>query len=206
MNTFKRITCKITSSALIMAAVGASSSAWAETSLNMKSECKKINGVTQCEWVGQGLQYKYTLSNSTITPGFNYQDLGNGVQFRVQGSAGPRDDFTLSFDSKSNGRLTPGIYRGAMRFPFNQTNNPPLSGLSVSGQGRGCNELSGEFTIFNIRYQGACTGVSDCSIRSFGADFVQYCENLPLALRGTILFNTRRPINNPEPRPLPILQ
>lgn len=99
--------------------------------------------------------------------------------------------YDLYFAAPGNVMLEPGTYTGATRYPFQQPNEP---GLSVSGYGRACNQLSGNFTVREIRY-----GL-DRSVESFAADFEQHCEGFTGTLRGTILFNHRKP------KPFPVLE
>ena len=76
--------------------------------------------------------------------------------------------------------LTAGTYTGAARFPFQASNQP---GLSVSGDGRGCNTLQGSFEVKEVTY-GPNGGVA-----SFWATFEQHCEGMTPAARGEIRFN-----------------
>jgi len=66
-----------------------------------------------------------------------------------------------------------------MRFPFQSGGAP---GLDVSGAGRGCNTLTGQFVVTKVSY--SLTGVS-----GFGADFEQHCEGFVPALFGSIRVN-----------------
>src|SRR5262249_51634085 len=72
---------------------------------------------------------------------------------------------------------------------FRDTGHP---GLDVTGQGRGSNTLTGQFTIFQI--------VADPTgkIVRFGADFEQHSEGSSPALRGQLRFN----YTGPDPLPL----
>jgi hemolysin type calcium-binding protein len=54
--------------------------------------------------------------------------------------------------------------------------------MSVDGEGRGCNELSGTFTVTDARFE------PDGRMRSYGIDFEQHCEHMTPALRGTFEF------------------
>ena len=69
-------------------------------------------------------------------------------------------------------------YDGARRYPFNDS----APGLSISGDGRGCNELSGTFTVNRIEFDSAGT------LRAFEVTFEQHCEHFVPALRGTWTF------------------
>lgn len=80
--------------------------------------------------------------------------------------------------------LTPGTYTGATRYPFNEGTEP---GLSLSGNGRGCNQLTGTFTVSAVEFgpQGY--------VKKLDATFVQHCEGGTAAARGEVH------IENPAP-------
>lgn len=62
-----------------------------------------------------------------------------------------------------------------------------MAGLNIGGNGRGCNTLSGSFTVHDIVQQAD-------SVERFMADFTQYCEsetNPPLT--GRLSINARHP-------------
>lgn len=71
--------------------------------------------------------------------------------------------------------LAPGAYPAAQRWPFEDDGHP---GLDVSGDGRGCNQLSGSFEIVTLDAQG-------CGIT---ATFVQSCETTMPPLKGCVHF------------------
>ena len=52
----------------------------------------------------------------------------------------------LDFAAPNGQPLTVGTYTGAMRFPFQNLGQP---GLSVSGDGAGCNTLTGSFVVLS---------------------------------------------------------
>jgi hypothetical protein len=87
------------------------------------------------------------------------------------------DWWYLDFTPAAGDVLAPGTYSGATRYPFN--GNGP--GLSVSGNGRGCNELDGSFIVNELRMDGG-------DLRSLSISFEQHCEHSPNALRGTLSF------------------
>lgn len=73
-------------------------------------------------------------------------------------------------------QLGVGYYGGLGRFPFN---NPVLGGLSWSGEGRGCNTLTGWFVIDKATYNGLT--LTELDLR-----FEQHCEGGTSALRGQL--------------------
>lgn len=127
------------------------------------------------DYIGQGLWRSWFGVDGTFTPSYTYGDTSN-VQIRFDG--GPTN-WSLQFHSPS-GPLVPGTYTGATRFPFQASGVP---GLSVSGSGRGCNTLTGEFTVHELVASPSGT------IERFSADFEQHCEGGAAALRGSVRYN-----------------
>jgi hypothetical protein len=77
--------------------------------------------------------------------------------------------------------LTAGRYKNAPREPFKAAGHP---GLSFFGDGRGCNELYGEFTVRRLER------ASDGSITKLDVSFEQHCERTDApALRGHLRFS-----------------
>jgi hypothetical protein len=59
------------------------------------------------------------------------------------------NDWSVRLSSRGLGvGLGPGTYTGAQRAPFAESTHP---GLDVSGDGRGCNQISGQFTIVDLQ-------------------------------------------------------
>jgi hypothetical protein len=73
--------------------------------------------------------------------------------------------------------LKPGTYANATRASFRDPGEP---GLDVYGDGRGCNTVTGRFTVNEL----LLTGTGD--IRRFDADFEQHCGGYNPALIGKI--------------------
>jgi hypothetical protein len=85
----------------------------------------------------------------------------------------------LYFDSSKLGApLAPQVYTDAMRWPFQTTGHP---GLDVSGDGRGCNMVTGRFQIEDL-------STTDSGLTSFTASFEHHCEGGTSALRGCVHF------------------
>ncbi|MGF9765118.1 hypothetical protein AAII07_59775, partial [Microvirga sp. 0TCS3.31] len=84
--------------------------------------------------------------------------------------------------------LLPGrTYTGATRYGFN-AGNP---GLDVSGNGRGCNTLTGQFTVHEATYDNGY-------LTSFRISFEQHCEGSTPALRGEVSW---RAVDTAAPTP-----
>ena len=73
-------------------------------------------------------------------------------------------------------QLKPGYYAGLERWPFH---NPAKGGLSWSGNGRGCNTLSGWFVVDLVTYTGN-------AITALDLRFEQRCEGFMPALHGAV--------------------
>jgi hypothetical protein len=67
-------------------------------------------------------------------------------------------------------------YLNAQRLPFAQPGSP---GLEVTGDGRGCNTLTGSFTVYDVQ-------TANGQVISFTASFEQHCEGGSAALRGCV--------------------
>lgn len=63
----------------------------------------------------------------------------------------------------------------------------------MSGEGRGCNELTGSYTVTQAVYGGS----ESSYLQDFEATFEQHCEGATPALRGTVRIH-----NPPAPEPL----
>lgn len=158
------ILCLIT--VIFLAAANSSDSA--ETSLVMGSD--------PGDYIGYGLFYSYFPADGAFTAQRNY-DNGVSISFHTP-------DYShwwyLDFAAPNNKSLTLGTYTGATRFPFQ---DPSVSGLDVSGDGRGCNTLTGSFEVKQISYG------TDNDIIAFWATFEQHCEGGEPALKGEVRFN-----------------
>jgi hypothetical protein len=94
-------------------------------------------------------------------------------------------DWEVDMAAPNGAPLTVGSYPNATRYPF-QANVP---GLSVYGDGRGCDQDFGQFQVLEIAYD----SVSGALTR-FAANFVQTCELLTAPpLVGAIRYNSSIP-------------
>ena len=85
--------------------------------------------------------------------------------------------FYLDLAAPVGQALAVGTYTGATRYPFNDTNEP---GLSFSGDGRGCNTLTGTFEIVDIEF--GPYGY----VQKLRANWEQHCEGGTPALFGQV--------------------
>lgn len=121
------------------------------------------------DYIGQGQQYLITQSDAVFTP--------NTSANVVTISENNGDYWETDFAGPSSARLTPGEYLNAQRYPFQPTGIP---GLSVYGDGRGCNTLTGNFDVLKATYK------STGALQSFAVDFEQHCEGQTPALFGWV--------------------
>jgi hypothetical protein len=127
------------------------------------------------DFVGGSMQHIFTPADGTFVIDRNYDD-GVSVVFY---SANFAEFWSVDF-AAAHGALSAGRYEDATRFPF-QVYHP---GLSVAGDGRGCNQLTGRFVVLDAIYG------PDGSVLSFAADFEQHCEGAPGPLFGSIRFRS----------------
>jgi hypothetical protein len=128
------------------------------------------------DYVGGGQFYFFTPADGAFTAQQNF-DQGVSLSFNTPSF----DQFWyLDFAAPNNQPLTVGTYTGAARYPFQASNQP---GLSVVGDGRGCNTAAGSFRVLQVTYGAGNT------IDAFDATFEQHCEGAAPALRGEIRYN-----------------
>jgi hypothetical protein len=134
------------------------------------------------DYISGGATYSYStdagdaLNVSTSTD-------NRVVSVAVNGTNG--DWWYLDLAAPGGQSLAPGTYTGATRYPFNGAG----PGLSLFGNGRGCNEVTGSFTILDVVYG------PNGYVQTFDATFEQHCEGLAPAARGEVH------IANPAPPP-----
>jgi hypothetical protein len=138
------------------------------------------------DYIGGGVQHMVTPTNGSFSTSRNFD---NGVNVQVNTGTG---GWTLNFAAPGDAILLAGTYDHATRWPFQAAIDP---GLSVSGMGRGCNTLTGNFVVREAVY--GATG----QVQAFAADFEQHCEGGAAALLGSIRINSSVPFTPPPPPP-----
>jgi hypothetical protein len=138
------------------------------------------------DYIGGGQSRVFTLdvASFTVRGGQNGGYVGVTV-FPFAGGF-----WFLDLAAPQGTQLAPGTYEGAARYPFQAPSQP---GLNLSGDGRGCNTLSGRFTVIEAQF-----GPNGYVVR-FHATFEQHCEGAAAALFGEIQI-----VNPPPPPPLEI--
>lgn len=94
----------------------------------------------------------------------------------------------LWLSSPAMTELAVGDYEGSQRWPFQAPDQP---GLSVSGDGRGCNMSGGRFSV-----RENVTAI-DGTLVHFAADFEQHCEFAAPALYGSVRIDSAVPTASP---------
>ena len=128
-------------------------------------------------YVGQGLRQHFNTTNAI----FRF----DAEQGEVQISFG-EDYWHIDLSAPGGSSPGVGVYENATRF-----GSDLAPSLDVGGDGRGCNESSGRFEVFEAEYG------PDGEVLVFSADFEHYCGILAeAALRGSMRWRA-------TPRPAP---
>ena len=130
------------------------------------------------DYIGQGWTALHEAPTSTFTP--TVLADRRGVLIDIIGSDGLSTlRWSLDLVAPQGQQLGTGTYLNATRYPFQA---PTVPGLNFSGDGRGCNQLNGQFTVTEVAYGG------DNSLQRLRATFEQHCEGTGPAIRGTISY------------------
>lgn len=133
------------------------------------------------DFIGAGLEQTFTPEEADFNVSRNFR---GGTSFLIDNAFRPeRDNFIfwiLDFAPPVDLPLVPGSYGKATRFPFN---SPVKPGLSFSGDGRGCNTLTGQFVVLDAAYN------TDGSVKRFDSIFKQNCGVDEASLYGRIRYN-----------------
>lgn len=87
------------------------------------------------------------------------------------------ESWSISLSTPDGRRFIPSRYDQAVRHGFA---TPGHSGLSVTGDGRGCNEIRGFFTVTAVNY-----GPNN-QLTRLAASLTQYCDDNPVPLTGNL--------------------
>jgi hypothetical protein len=135
------------------------------------------------DYISGGQKYSYSTDagdSLNVSASSNH----NTVAVSVDGANG--DWWFLTLAAPQGQALAPGTYTGATRWPFQEPTEP---GLDMSGNGRGCNMLTGSFAIENVTFG------PNGYVQTLDATYEQHCEGAEPALRGDVH------IANPPPPP-----
>jgi hypothetical protein len=136
------------------------------------------------DYIGGGANYKYTPATATLT----YRGVPQHVSASVNGANG--DWWYADFVPAQGDIITVGTYPSATRYPFNGSG----PGLSIYGNGRGCNTLTGSFTVTSVAFS-TTTG----DLTRLDLSFEQHCEGAAPALRGRLKYRASLDVTAPPP-------
>jgi hypothetical protein len=138
------------------------------------------------DYIGGGGTYAYTQAIADLTA----SGSNASIQIGVTGD----QDWTGDFAAPTGVTLQPGYYADLARYPFQ---NPVKGGLDWSGEGRGCNTLTGWFVIDAVTFESNTLSTLDLR-------FEQHCEGGSAALHGKIHWSASDPTTPPGPvNPVP---
>ncbi|MBP8532644.1 hypothetical protein [Streptomyces sp. MK37H] len=128
------------------------------------------------DWIGWGGSGSYTAPSDTI-------EINGTARYLTVSVSNANDFWDIGLAAPEGETLHPGVYHDAER-ALSRTGRAP--GLDVSGNGRGCNEVYGQFAIDQIE-----TDASG-AVTSLEATFTQNCDWAAApALQGTVRFQAR---------------
>jgi hypothetical protein len=134
------------------------------------------------DFVGQGANYLYTPADAQI----GVSSSGARLTVNITGD----EDWSGTFQGMNSlTLLAVGYYGDLRRYPFH---NPVKGGLSWSGEGRGCNTLTGWFVIDSVTYNGN-------TLTAIDLRFEQHCEGGGPALNGAIHWDASNSTTAPGP-------
>ncbi|MGZ5194311.1 MAG: hypothetical protein ACXWJM_02950 [Ramlibacter sp.] len=134
------------------------------------------------DYIGQGQSYHYSKANSNLSVTVDHGVIA--VNIAGDQSWGGHFQF-----SRVQSVLRPGTYANLTRYPFSISGR---GSLEWSGQGRGCNTLTGSFVVNSATY---VNGV----LQSFSLSFTQHCEGAGAALHGVVNWAANDPTLPPGP-------
>ena len=135
------------------------------------------------DYIGGGRTYEYTKATSQL----GVSESNGHLSLNVRGDTWWTGNFILPAGTT---RWTAGnTYTGLTRAPF----SGPAGGLEWSGDGRGCNTLTGSMTIKSATYDDLG------ALNSISLTFVQNCEGGASALRGQVTWGADDPTTVPGP-------
>jgi hypothetical protein len=89
----------------------------------------------------------------------------------------------LEFRAPTGLALGPGTYSNVTRAVLTS----PTGGIDFGAEGRGCDTVTGRFTIYQAEFD------SSSNVRSFAADFEMHCESSAPAVYGAIRYDSAAP-------------
>ena len=123
------------------------------------------------EYISAGGTLVFASPTAKVT--VTQQGAGNvSVRF-VRGET----EFDASFSTPTGEAFLSREYSAAQRWSMADAGHPAIE---VSGDGRGCNDIAGSFTVSDVVY------APDGSLSRFSAAFSQVCDDSRIPARGSI--------------------
>ena len=147
------------------------------------------------DWVAGPNTYWYTNANATFNASYSFDDCTNNpscdnTMMASLNTPGFAHWWYVDLSSVRGQPLVPGTYLDAQRSSFRDATHP---GMDIFGDGRGCNTVSGDFTVYTADF-------TESTVDHFRAAFVDHCEGGVPAVRGEIGINVPLPPAPPTGR------
>ena len=136
------------------------------------------------DWVGAG--QTWTHSQPALKDSFSWYASNSAVRIWID-TAADGSWWDLTFSTPNGVDLVPGHYPGATRASFKA---PGVPGMDVGGHGRGCNELTGWFTVYEAEF-GSDDNFAHI-LKRLDLIFEQHCDGGP-ALTGEVRLGIPEP-------------
>ena len=144
------------------------------------------------DYIGAGRSFSLMPADGAITA--TRSGAGVSIHFSGVPPVSPKTFWDLTFVPIEGTPLLSGNYPSGQRWPFQSPKRP---GLDVSGDGRGCNTLTGRFTVHEASFD------SGGNVEALAIDAEQHCEGFPAALRTRIRINSSVPMMLSSPQAIP---
>lgn len=143
------------------------------------------------DWIGQGLT-ALLAADAGCSMGVSLSK--DGVISIDMGYRCP-SGWSLDLAAPQHRTIQPGRYGPAERIPFQPARK---AGLTMSGDGRGCNTLTGRFYVHQVAYG------ADGKVEALAADFEQHCDGRATALFGQVRYHSDVPFDTSGTSPFPM--
>jgi hypothetical protein len=137
------------------------------------------------DYIGGGTERFFDDANAQL----HVAEGGWAVDLQVDGGT-YGESFSLTFQAANGRVLGPGWYPDAQRWPFQASGRP---GMAISGEGRGCNQIAGNFEVRDIAWSSTGT------LQRLWLIYEQHCEGGTRALFGEIRIGTTSSPADVEP-------
>ncbi|MCU7821301.1 hypothetical protein [Kitasatospora sp. DSM 101779] len=138
-------------------------------------------GGDQGDWISGGESHDFATDAQDRLDVYASSDH-RAIGLSVNGAHG--NWWSLDLKAPEGKALGVGQYTGATRAPFSGSAEP---GLELSGDGRGCNTLTGSFTITDVAFG------PNGYVQTLDATFEQHCEGSTAAARGEVRIHNAAP-------------